>query len=112
MLKLQIKDSGSWRNLVPFDRDALRAVLFAALGLLRALAQPKTVLRVMDGDKLLYTCSAPDYIWRPAVEPAFDRLADADEPCAMCDGSGTWFGKACGCKSTPQRDPEPNQVTP
>jgi hypothetical protein len=64
-MKLQIKDAGAWRNLASFTRDQEQAVLKAAADLLCALRQPKTVLRVAEGDTPLFTCAAPDFLWKP-----------------------------------------------
>lgn len=100
MLKLQIKDAGAWRNLVSFDQVNLRAVLYAAVGLLRSLQQPKTVMRVTAGAVVSFTLAAPDYIWRP-IEPegAGAPVDSCSDDCIICDGSGTWFGKVCVCKA-------------
>lgn len=65
-MKLQIKDSGAWRNLVAFTTAEEVAVMQAAVGLLRALRQPKTVLRVAEGDTPLFFCRAPDFLWSQA----------------------------------------------
>jgi hypothetical protein len=62
-MRLQIKDAGSWRNLVGFDADQQAAVLHAAAELLRSLEQPKTVMRVADGDIALLFCRAPEFTW-------------------------------------------------
>lgn len=65
-MRLQIKDTGAWRNLVSFTHAEELDVLKAAAELLRALQQPRTVLRVVETDTPLFTCSAPDYLWLPA----------------------------------------------
>lgn len=65
-MKLQIKDAGAWRNLVTFTAAEEVNVMHAAVGLLRALQQPKTVLRVAEGDTPLFFCRAPDYLWSHA----------------------------------------------
>jgi len=65
-MRLQIKDAGSWRNLVVFTRAEEVDVLKAAAELLRSLKQPKTVLRVAEGDTPLLFCRAPEFVWSPA----------------------------------------------
>lgn len=65
-MHLQIKDAGSWRNMVSFTRSEEVNVLSAAADLLRSLQQPKTVLRVAEGDTPLLFCRAPEFIWIPA----------------------------------------------
>lgn len=65
-MRLQIKDAGSWRNLVAFTRAEEVDVLKAAAELLRSLQQPKTVLRVAEGDTPLLFCRAPEFVWSPA----------------------------------------------
>jgi hypothetical protein len=64
-MKLQIKDAGAWRNMVSFSRSEEVAVLKAAADLLRSLQQPRTVLRVVETDTTLFTCSGPDFVWKP-----------------------------------------------
>lgn len=66
-MKLQIKDAGAWRNMVSFTRNEEAAVLKAAADLLCALRQPRTVLRVVETDTTLFTCSGPDFIWKPGA---------------------------------------------
>lgn len=63
-MRLQIKDSGSWRNMAAFTTAEQVDVMQAGANLLRALQQPKTVLRVAEGDTPLFFCAAPDYLWR------------------------------------------------
>jgi hypothetical protein len=65
-MRLQIKDAGSWRNLVAFTHAEEVAVLRAAADLLRSLQQPKTVLRVAEGDTPLFFCRSPEFTWRAA----------------------------------------------
>lgn len=62
-MRLQIKDSGAWRNMAAFTHQEERAVLRAGAELLRALGQPKTVLRTAEGETPLLFCRAPDYQW-------------------------------------------------
>lgn len=71
-MKLQIKDSGAWRNLVTFTNHELACVQLAAALLLKALNQPKTVMRIAEGDTPIDWCEAPACTWRsqgPAVLP-------------------------------------------
>lgn len=65
-MRLQIKDSGAWRNMVAFTHKEDLDVLRASAELLRALGQPKTVLRTAEGDTPLLFCRAPDYMWSKA----------------------------------------------
>lgn len=65
-MKLQIKDSGAWRNVCGFDHLQHAEVLKAGAALLVAMAPTKTVLRVSEGDKVLSYCEAPFYLWRSA----------------------------------------------
>jgi hypothetical protein len=65
-MKLQIKDSGAWRNMVSFTVTEQINVMHAAADLLRSLQQPKTVLRVAEGDKPLFFCRAPSFVWSEA----------------------------------------------
>lgn len=62
-MKLQIKDSGAWRNLVGFTSNQEAAVLAAAANLLEVLEQPKTVMRIAEGDTPLLWCRAPGFEW-------------------------------------------------
>lgn len=65
-MRLQIKDAGSWRNLVAFTHAEEANVLRAAADLLRSLQQPKTVLRVAEGEIPLLYCKAPEFLWSRA----------------------------------------------
>lgn len=65
-MKLQIKDSGAWRNLASFTPADEPEVRAAASQLLRAIQQPKTTLRIAEGDTPLRYCAAPDFEWRDA----------------------------------------------
>lgn len=65
-MKLQIKDSGAWRNLVAFTIAEQTDVMQAAANLLRALQQPHTVMRVAEGDTPLFFCRAPSFLWSEA----------------------------------------------
>ena len=62
-MKLQIKDSGSWRNVVSFDLERCDDVMHHAVFLLKALQEPRTVMRIADGDRVIAYCKAPDYEW-------------------------------------------------
>lgn len=65
MLRLQIKDAGSWRNVVSFSADQRIDVMKAGSDLLAT--QPATVsMRVTEGETILYTCAGPNCIWRLA----------------------------------------------
>ena len=65
-MKLQIKDSGAWRNMAAFTHQEEPEVLRAGAELLRALAQPTTVLRIAEGDTPLLFCRAPECEWKEA----------------------------------------------
>jgi hypothetical protein len=66
-MKLQIKDAGAWRNMVSFTRNEEQAVLKASSDLLRSLQQPRTVMRVVEGDTPLFNCAAPDFVWQRSL---------------------------------------------
>lgn len=63
MLRLQIKDAGSWRNVVSFSADQRIDVMKAGSDLL-ATQSEKVSMRVTDGETTLYTCAGPNCIWR------------------------------------------------
>lgn len=69
-MKLQIKDSGAWRNVANFgtafnpNKQAL--IMEAASALLRELEQPHTVMRLAEGDTPLFFCRAPEFLWSEA----------------------------------------------
>lgn len=65
-MKLQIKDSGAWRNLAAFTTREQVDVMQAAADLLRTLKQPQTVLRVAEGDTPLFFCRSPSFQWSEA----------------------------------------------
>jgi hypothetical protein len=65
-MRLQIKDSGAWRNVAVFTLHEQVDVMQAGANLLRALQQPHTVLRVAEGDTPLFFCRAPSYLWSEA----------------------------------------------
>jgi hypothetical protein len=62
-MRVQVKDSGAWRNLVAFTTAEQVDVMQAAASLLRALQQPKTILRIAEGDTPLFFCRAPSFLW-------------------------------------------------
>lgn len=65
-MKLQIKDSGAWRNMIAFTVREQVDVMHAAAALLQSLQQPQTVLRVAEGDTPLFFCRAPSFLWSEA----------------------------------------------
>jgi hypothetical protein len=65
-MRLQIKDSGAWRNMAAFTTAEQEDVMQAGANLLQALQQPHTVLRVAEGDTPLFFCRAPEFIWSAA----------------------------------------------
>lgn len=69
-MKLQIKDSGSWRNVCHFDQVQKIKVMKAGELLLGALAPTRTTLRVVDGDSVIASCYGPDYVWKLVIPSA------------------------------------------
>lgn len=65
-MKLQIKDSGAWRNVLTFEPSQRAAVETAGSALLDAAKCPKSVLRICDGDQVLAYCEKPAHAWRSA----------------------------------------------
>lgn len=65
-MRLQIKDSGAWRNMAVFTMHEQVNVMQAGSFLLKALQQPKTVLRIAEGDTPLFYCAAPSFLWSEA----------------------------------------------
>jgi hypothetical protein len=63
-MKLQIKDSGAWRNVLTFDASRMADVEVASAALLQAAGCPKTVMRISEGDQVLARCEPPAYMWR------------------------------------------------
>lgn len=49
-MKLQIKDSGAWRNVLHFDACRTAEVEESAAALLRAAGGLGTTMRIADGD--------------------------------------------------------------
>jgi len=65
-MKLQIKDSGAWRNVVSFEPSRREEVEAAGAALLQAAGCPKIAMRISEGDQVLAYCEAPVCSWRPA----------------------------------------------
>ena len=65
-MKLQIKDSGAWRNVLSFDGAHQTDVEVAGSALMQAAACRKTTLRIVDGITVVAYCEAPTWSWRPA----------------------------------------------
>lgn len=65
-MKLQIKDSGAWRNVLNFDAGRTAEVEAAGAALLRAAGGLKTSMRICDGDLVMAYCEQPACTWRAA----------------------------------------------
>lgn len=63
-MKLQIKDSGAWRNVLSFDPSRTADVEAASAALLQAVGCPKTVMRMCEGDQVRARCEPPACMWR------------------------------------------------
>lgn len=63
-MKLQIKDSGAWRNVASFEPERRADVEQASSALLRAVACPRTAMRIVDADQVLARCEPPEHCWR------------------------------------------------
>jgi len=63
-MKLQVKDSGAWRNVLHFDAGRAAEVEQAAAALLRAAGGLGTAMRTVDGDLVLAYCEQPACAWR------------------------------------------------
>lgn len=63
-MKLQIKDSGAWRNVLSFSAANAAEVEQAAVALLRAAGGLNTTMRITDGDLVLRYCAQPACVWR------------------------------------------------
>lgn len=64
-MKLQVNDSGSWRDMlknVPDDR--LKAIMLSGTILMRGLRDTHIKLRLLDGDAVYGYCEPPRYSWR------------------------------------------------
>jgi len=63
-MKLQIKDSGAWRNVLSFEAARTAEVEAAAAALLRAAGGLGTTMRITDGDLVMAYCEQPACAWR------------------------------------------------
>jgi hypothetical protein len=63
-MRLQIKDSGAWRNVVSFSVDRMADVEAASAALLQAAGCEKTTMRICEGDQVLARCETPACMWR------------------------------------------------
>lgn len=65
-MKLQIKDSGAWRNVVSFDDAQQMQVEHAGLLLMRAIDSPKVSMRIVRDtpqQKVESYCTKEDGVW-------------------------------------------------
>lgn len=62
-MKLQIKDSGAWRNVLAFDAARTADIEAAAAALLRAAGGQGTAMRICDGDLVKARCEQPACEW-------------------------------------------------
>jgi len=65
-MRLQVKDSGAWRNVLVFEAGRTAEVETAASELLRAAGGLRTTMRICDGDRVMAYCEQPACEWRPA----------------------------------------------
>lgn len=67
-MKLQVNDSGSWRNIIAFDSEDEATVKEAAVMLLKVADGKKIVLRLsvpINGlDHVKAICRPPTFEWR------------------------------------------------
>jgi len=49
-MKLQIKDSGAWRNVISFTDEQQQAVEAAGIELMKAIDSPKVSMRIVRDD--------------------------------------------------------------
>lgn len=63
-MKLQIKDSGAWRNILDFQPEQCDDIETAGTLLLRAVRPTKTMLRIIDSERVIAYCEAPHCTWR------------------------------------------------
>lgn len=63
-MKLQVKDSGAWRNVLVFEAARTAEVEAAAAALLRAAGGLGTAMRICDGDLVMAHCEQPACEWR------------------------------------------------
>lgn len=67
LLKLQINENGSWRDILRFDFHNEPEVREAARQLVRLAGQPKLKLRIHHKeDGVQAYCAGPDFVWRSA----------------------------------------------
>lgn len=62
-MKLQVNDSGAWRNVVSFEPERKIEVATAGAALLQAAGSPKTTMRICDGDQVVARCGPPAFNW-------------------------------------------------
>lgn len=65
MLKLQIKDSGAWRNVLSFPGERREQVQVAAANLLEVGGAGRSAMRLVDGDTVVASCEQPACQWVP-----------------------------------------------
>lgn len=65
-MKLQVKDSGAWRNVIVFDVASRPEVEAASAALLLAAGCDRTALRICEGETVLARCEPPACMWRLA----------------------------------------------
>jgi len=65
-MKLQVKDSGAWRNVLTFEAARRAEVEAAGAALLQAAGCEKTTMRISEGDQALAYCETPACAWRSA----------------------------------------------
>jgi len=63
-MKLQIKDSGAWRNVLSFSAANASEVEQAAAALLGAAGGLGTTMRITDDGLVLRYCAQPACVWR------------------------------------------------
>lgn len=63
-MKLQVKDSGAWRNVISFEASRMADVELASAALLQAAGCSRTVMRICEGDQALARCEPPALMWR------------------------------------------------
>lgn len=66
MLKLQIKDSGAWRDVLRFPAEHQDRVQVAAANLLEVRGGGRAAMRMVDGQTVIARCEQPACEWRPA----------------------------------------------
>jgi hypothetical protein len=63
-MRLQVKDSGAWRNVLIFEAERAAAVQDASAVLLRAAGSTGTAMRISEGDQVMAHCEQPACVWR------------------------------------------------